>query len=162
MKFHTQTNLDPGNCWQTCVACVLDVEPEELPDQIVHDAKLEVQEDGTKKWVGPHYNTALNAYLRTHHGLAYVEVHYPKELWTVLQIRDPGLHLMTGKTVRTPVNNARHVVVGKYGEMIWDPHPSRAGLTEDVNYAFLVPYPQSWRRFVDESPCVCPRCSAGE
>lgn len=161
MKFHTQTSLEPGNCFQTAVACLLDVEPEEVPDQLVNDAKRVTHPDGSATWEGPHYVTALNAYLRTHHGLAYMEVHYPIELFThAVQLREPGYHLMTGRTVRSPVNNSRHVVVGRFGELVWDPHPSRAGLIEDVNYAFLLPFPQSWKKIPGtETPCVCPKCA---
>jgi len=163
MKYHTQTSLDPGNCWQTCIACLLDIEPEEMPSQVEHDSKKVPLPDGGFKWVGPHYITVLNAYLRTHHNLAYLEIHYPVELYSCLQIREPGLHLMTGKTIRSGTNGEqRHVVVAKFGEMIWDPHPSRAGLTEDINYSFLVPFPESWKKHdaagVTTTPCVCPKC----
>ncbi len=159
MKFHTQSNLDPGNCWQTAVACLLDLEPEDLPDQVVHDQRKEVQPDGSVKWVGPRYMPVLNTYLRVHHGLAYVEVHYPQEIYTALQVREPGLHFMIGRTVRSAENGAKHVVIGKHGELHWDPHPSRAGLTEDVSYAFLVPYPKSWEKMIEDRPCVCRACS---
>lgn len=166
MRELTQTSLDPGNCWQTCVACILDLDPESMPSQIVHDAKREPTEDGGFRWVGPHYITVLNAYLREHHGLAYLEVHYPIELFLhAVQIRESGLHLMTGRTVRSATNgNQRHVVVGERGSVRWDPHPSRAGLTEDINYAFLVPFPESWRRsdLNTKSPCVCPSCAVPE
>lgn len=157
MREHTQSNIDPGNCWQTAVACLLDVEPTELPDQTLFDRR-EVQPDGSFRYVGPYYNSALNAYLREHHGLGYVELHYPPELYTALQVREPGLHLMTGRTVRSTTNgNQRHIVVARFGELLWDPHPSRAGLLGDVNYAFLIPYPQVWRQ-ADGGSCVCPAC----
>ena len=158
---HTQTNLEPGNCWQTAVACLLEIEPEALPSQVDHDQRREEQPDGSVRWVGQSYATVLNAYLRSHWDLAYVEVHYPEEIWLVVQVQPPGWHLLTGRTVRTERNHARHVVVGRFGEVVWDPHPSRAGLTTDINHAFLVPFPASWRKTGiggAVEACVCRLC----
>lgn len=149
-----------GNCWQTAVACVLDVDPDALPAQAAYDWRR-TREDGTVER-GPGYWTPLQAYLRTHHGLAYVEMHYPPEVLACLRIADPGaLHLMTGTTVRSAaLGGLRHVVVARNGACVWDPHPSRAGLLGEVQWAFLVPYPQSWRgSTTGERPCVCPACA---
>jgi hypothetical protein len=140
---------------------MLGVEPETLPCQNAYDMKKVFEEDGSWTWKGQGYATFLNAYLRKHHGLAYVEVHYPQELYMVLDIREPGFHLMTGRTVRTPLNGSRHVVIGHRGSLHWDPHPSRAGLTNDINFAFLVPYPDAWAKNPwrgQEQECVCPSC----
>lgn len=135
MKGYTQTHLAPvGNCWQTAVACILEVDPGELPDQATHDMKLV---DG--KWTGQSYNNVLQAYLRKHHGLAYVETHLPEEALARLSVH--GHHLITGRTVRTDERGIRHCVVGRDGAVVWDPHPSRAGLTDDLRWSLLVPYP---------------------
>jgi hypothetical protein len=45
-------------------------------------------------------------------------------------MRERGYHLMVGTTVWTPVNGRHHAVVARFGEMVWDPHPSRAGLVD--------------------------------
>jgi hypothetical protein len=144
-----------GNCWQTCVACILDVDPETLPSQKVLDACTQ-QADSTVKRVGPGYNNALQSYLQHHHGLAYVELHLPREAYASLSIR--GYHMMTGTTVRSAaMDGLRHVVVGLDGQQHWDPHPSRAGLLDDIHWAMLVPYPAQWRKWGwDDMPCVCP------
>lgn len=66
MKYFTQSQLAPhGNCWQTAIACILEVEPDTLPPQSEIDT-----------W--PHevlggwgmYSNCLQGYLRKHHGLA--------------------------------------------------------------------------------------------
>lgn len=158
MKEFTQTTTGPvGNCWQTAVACLLEIEPASLPDQATHDLQLV---DGN--WIGKGYNNFLQEYLRKHHGLAYVEMHMPASALAMVAIRDPGWHLMTGETVRTPINKSRHVVVGRYGQIVWDPHPSRAGLTgDDIRYALLAPWPKEWSGPWREGiSCVCPACEA--
>lgn len=75
-----------------------------------------------------------------------------------------GLHMITGRTVRTATNGSRHVVVARRGEIVWDPHPSRAGLLDDADdgqreWSFLVPFPRSWELFTAH-PCICPQCKA--
>lgn len=101
MKEFTQTNLD--------------VDPEVLPSQAV----LEAAEKG--------YHNALNAYLEHHHGLVYAELE--DYAFSSVDVRDPGFHLLIGPTVRTtPERRIHHCVVGRYGEAVWDPHPTRAGL----------------------------------
>lgn len=159
MKEFTQTNLEPGNCWQTCVASILEVDPSELPPQEEFDL-FKIREDGTREWLpGRSYNNALQAYLRKHHGLSYVEMHTPSELLGYLDVKPGVYHMMTGRTVRTATNGSRHVVVGLSGQMVWDPHPSRAGLTDDIKWSFLIPIPADWR--VERgapNPCVCPAC----
>lgn len=162
MREYTQTNLEPGNCWQTCVACILDVEPEELPPQEKYDLR-KYHPDGTWEWLpGKSYNNVLQNYLRTHHNLAYVEMHTPSELLESLLVRPHVFHMMTGRTVRTPVNKSRHVVVGRGGQMIWDPHPSRAGLTDEIKWSFLVPFPKEWGNSpIHQDECVCRSCGGG-
>jgi hypothetical protein len=46
------------------------------------------------------------------------------------------VHLMSGLSPRGPHG---HRVVGQGGRMVWDPHPSHAGLVELWSYTFLVP-----------------------
>jgi hypothetical protein len=159
MKELTQTSLHPaGNCWQTCVACILDLDLDVMPQQAEYDWRRK-KEDGTTEY-GPSYHTALNAYLRTHHGLAYVEVTGPNELYACIQVASDAPHMITGRTIRSDAQDgARHVVVGRRGEMIWDPHPSRSGLTEEIRWAFLVPFPKQWQKSWG-SKCPCPTCMA--
>jgi len=147
MRELTQTNLEPGNCWQTAFACILDIDPELLPDQVA-------VESGQSK--ASYYN-ALQAYLREHHGLAFVNIAGP----VIRAVKVKGLHVICGPTVRSADHAGRHhCVVGRDGVAIWDPHPSRAGLLNDEAWNILLPYPEEWRRpDINESqPCICPRC----
>lgn len=159
MREFTQTTFGlQGNCWQTAVACLLDVDPVTLPDQSICDHL-----DGEGRRQPPFYGNLLQVYLKKHHRLAYVD-NFPSTLLDVLAIRDPGWHFLTGTTERsgTPGGAPRHVVVARYGKVAWDPHPSRAGLLGEIRYAFLVPRPPEWDAYVGrEDPCECPACSAG-
>ena len=155
----TQTNLNPGNCWQTAVACLLEIPPETLPDQSVCDLldKMNPEESGLLKRNAPFYQNELGAYLRKHHGLAYVSIQ--TFMLVNLTVREPGIHLMSGKTVRTSQNHQNHIVVARHGKLLWDPHPSRAGLTEVIYWSFLLPYPEEWARTtMNPSECHCPNC----
>lgn len=127
MKEFTQTNLSPGNCWQTSIACILELDPAELPDQVAIEAS------------NKSYGNAIRLWLVKNRNLYYStldETQFP-----VLRMAEPGWHLLEGETVRTPAKDIEHVVVGRYGELAWDPHPSRAGLTKVKRWGLLVPCP---------------------
>lgn len=156
---YTQTNLFPGNCWQTAIACVLEIPPENLPDQTVCDLwdMSEPEESSTRTRKEPFYQNEIGAYLRKHHGLAYVSLQ--PYMMHCLKVQSPGIHFMSGKTNRTSVLRTNHVIVAKYGNLWWDPHPSRTGLTEVIYWSFLIPYPDEWsKNLIKVSDCHCPDC----
>lgn len=139
MRELTQAHLTPhGSCWQTAVACILDVPAEALPDQHVIESRAKAE--SVENYAGHHsYTNALNAYLTKHHGLGYIQ----EPRWRVgpLGFHDPGFHLMIGPTVRTREDGdgprILHCVVGHHGVQVWDPHPSRAGLTRVISWGWL-------------------------
>lgn len=153
MKEYTQSNLLPGNCWQTAAACLLEVDPDELPDQLSVSA------------TGEHYGNALTNYLARHFDLM-TYVMYDVGLFEVFTLREPGWHLISGPTVRTPHNQSNHVVVGCHGEQYWDPHPSRALLTAVTTFTLFMPVSELRRtarkaqaeRLPGSLDCVCPKC----
>jgi hypothetical protein len=159
MRQLVQTRLGmQGNCWQTCVAMLLDVDPATMPQQF-GERTGPIDIDPAAKDARPYFTDALQRYLRKHHNLAYVEVHGPGELHQFIVPRDrQAPHMMTGRTARSDsLNGVRHVVVARAGELLWDPHPTHLGLTEELRYAFLVPWPKSWTQYGGE-PCICPAC----
>jgi hypothetical protein len=147
MRELTQTHLSPGNCLQTAIACILDLDPEVMPDQVT-------SED---------YYRVLNAYLKTHHGKLYVRL--GKWYMGALEHKAPGYHLINGFTVRSSTNGGKtHSVVGRYGEMIWDPHPSRDGLIDVMDIGIIMPFPEKdeeYQRIWSMYSCECPACVAG-
>lgn len=157
MRKLTQTNLFPiGNCWQTVVACILDIDPETMPDQ----SKLELQDEkGERKT----YHNHLQEYLAVHHDMRYVSI-WEEQFGGVLPKKDL-LYMWCGPTIRTPETGATHVVIAQNDQMVWDPHPSQAGLTKVTSWGFLLPMIPAWRETrtrMRESgsigPCQCPKC----
>lgn len=156
MKFHTQSNVEVpyGNCWQTAVACILDIDPEVMPSQAKHHER---------------YLNQLNAYLGKHHDLMYTcfHEHYWRGVLHLYGHHPSGYYCWEGETVRTPVNKSDHVVVACGDKMVWDVHPSRAGLTVVKRWGVLGAIPEeirTWReKRIEEKGdkdlmCQCPSC----
>lgn len=88
----------PGNCLQTAVACVLDLDLEEVPHFAVYkDWALRLQVFGRERGYRVRYMPPRGAV---------------------------GLGLAFGPSLR----GTTHAVVWAGGRMAWDPHPSRVGL----------------------------------
>lgn len=158
----TQSSVNPGNCWQTALACILGVQPELLPPQ----EELEALETDVLEGHG-HYGNVINGYLHKHHNLSYV---------TIQGYQTPAIralknywHVITGPTVRTADNGRYHSMVGCNGMPVWDPHPSRAGLLMDevnrLSWGVLAP-PRTFdaeklrtnRGYRLVYSCLCPAC----
>lgn len=144
---HTETAKAKGNCWQTCAASILDLPIEALPDQVdVEDA-------------GQSFNNALIAYLWKHHRMSLVVLHQ----WAMrapVCIEDV-YHIACGPTVRTSTNGVNHCVVARAGEIVWDVHPSRAGLLSVNEFQFIVPAAIDTiapKTTFGDRDCMCPAC----
>ena len=153
----TQTDVEYGNCWQTAIACILEIDPATMPDQAAIVAA------GTGAHHG--YHNPLMEYLVRHHRMAYYEL----QDWQFGAIKIAaldGYHMLVGPTVRTPMTGVHHVVVAQRGKMVWDVHPSRAGLTQAERWGILSPVPErfvlqreeSRARMPDTFRCLCPEC----
>lgn len=134
-----------GNCMAACVASILELDIRELPDVD------EVEEKGLI------FTNVLNTYLAQHHGLTYAYV--PDYL--IGGVRVPGYHVLNGPTIRTRETGIHHAVVAWDGRMVWDPHPSKAGLLEVESYSVLSPIPKraEYDWWALHQTCVCPICS---
>jgi hypothetical protein len=121
VQFLTQTNLDPGNCLQTCVACILDLPMDAVPDQLQHKNPLS-------------YLLELREFLR-------------RRRHVTLTLATPGFnqralaipeYILFGRMVG-PLGGIceEHCVVGCAGEIIWDPYPGRPGLNR-IDAAWLI------------------------
>lgn len=160
MTPYTQT---PNSCWQTVVACILDIEPALLPCQV----SLEGLAEATTEYKGvslngrtlsaKSYNNMLNAYLAKHHGMVYFEM-YPWQFGGLKVTAFDGYHGLIGPTVRTQENGSHHVVVAKDGVAVWDPHPSRSGLTKVERWGIVAPTEDEHMGWRKEMMCLCPAC----
>ena len=141
MQFHTQLilNHNPeenifGDCQRTCIACMLDKHPLEVPNF----ADNETWRDGSK------FDQVINEYLHTQ-GLSLVSIAFENQDMSGLLTAIGGLntefiYMLCGRSER----NINHVVVCQGKEIIHDPHPSNAKITlpcDDGYYwiYFLVP-----------------------
>ena len=168
----TQSSLAPyGNCWQTAVACVLEVPAAELPAQneierFAEEERARLRAEGRDwpswlSWLC--YRNSLNRYLAQHHRLLYGEVRFIYDAIEVTSFE--GHHVICGPSERTATNGGiDHCVVGRHGGVVWDPHPSRAGLTGVKEWGVLAPLPEDWEpsKMHAELPCLCPECGGLE
>lgn len=125
--FKRLTQTASHNCFQTCAAILLNVDPIQLPEQLPTNTHDE-------------YVHRLRCYLNKQYCLTYIEI--PSS-----QTPPTQLHIMIGETVRTkPENkNAWHAVIGQGGALLWDVSESRDGLTKVHAWGWLMPTPMEWR-----------------
>ena len=109
-----------GNCLQAAVASALGMKLDAVP------------RFGAFTWWEP----AARLWLRGH----WLD-------WRTVPGIPAGRSIVVGSTVRA---TGSHAVVGEGGEIVWDPHPSRAGLTEVSRSYVLERWPGDGL-----SACVC-------
>jgi hypothetical protein len=130
---HQPHNEIFGDCQRTALACLLDLEPWEVPHFVQRE-----QTGQASSW-----DEDQRAFLASR-GLHAVDVAFGGELEDVLrymQERNPGtLYILAGRSPR----GTDHAVVACGGGFEWDPHPSGGflvGPTSNGYYelTFLVP-----------------------
>lgn len=114
----------PGDCFRTALACLLDLHPEDVPH---FGLRLSWWEE-TRRW------------LLAAEGLDLAYVPADEALPRVLVDLDPETPVMVGGP--SPRGAFGHVCVGLIdGTVLWDPHPSRAGLASvDEFFVLVEPY----------------------
>jgi hypothetical protein len=133
-----------GDCQRAVIASLLD-----LPISAVPHFLQEAQGDPSIYW------EKLQAFVRSH-GFAYFTV--PARTGGAFYGYEGDVyHEISGPSPRG--NGVSHAVVGRNGEVVFDPHPSRAGLSGDSaswEYAFLVRVAQASEPLVR----YCPGCGS--
>lgn len=126
MKPVEQTVLMPpgGNCFAACMASILELPLERMPDFTPFD-------DWTVRW---------NQWLRPMN-LAIMHCSLPEDpdaLRTFRQMCMPGY---TIPAADSPRGDWLHAVVAFDGEIVWDPHPKRdmgLGVWREITYLFVI------------------------
>jgi hypothetical protein len=108
---HRQSSIDPGNCLQTCVACILDMPIDALPDQTCFNPLA--------------YAYELRYWLESRAGLRLVLAHHISERSAVAFKEYIMCGLMVGHLGGAA---EEHCVVAEGGKIVWDPYPGRPGL----------------------------------
>lgn len=146
MKFQKQT-IDHypsigkiGDCFRTCLACLLDLEVTEVPHF------LSIHYDPTSPnphLESPEMKTHIKDWLASK-GYALVEVPYqaeaeerPNRIMEHLALKDGEdmCYLLSGRSV-----NAAHVVIGRGPKILWDPSPTNSGIVAPVDGVYWISY----------------------
>jgi hypothetical protein len=104
-----------GNCFEACIASLLDMSIERIPDLAAYD------DDG--EWMG-----RLNEWL-SKMGLAYFEARIPRDEMKGFFSDKDFCHVMIGPTNR--FTDLQHAVVGRKGQLVHDPHPDGVGVLSE-------------------------------
>jgi hypothetical protein len=118
-----------GDCLRTCYACLLDLEPSQVPHfaQLAYDSKSEFGLVET-----PDETRFQNEWLLSQGYLQWTTAIRLEPYETITQALDAFVHLnqapkhMFMVTGQGP--NAAHVCIYKGADLLWDPSPSNAGL----------------------------------
>ena len=110
--YQTIVEAGNGNCMAACLASILELEIEDMPN-----------------YHGLHWFQAWQEFLLGHgYQLVIMEI--------IEGVAPKGYHLISGKSVRGDWN---HVVVGRDGVLVHDPNPDTNGLEKQVWWEVLVP-----------------------
>lgn len=104
-----------GDCHRTAIACLMDLEPEEVPHF------------GTDFEDAEKFNQRVDEYLASQF-LAQISVVYDCDLEIILKhmaTLNPNAYYLLSGTSKTGVN---HTVCALGGEIIWDPSTTDAGI----------------------------------
>jgi hypothetical protein len=146
MKFHKQTMPHVpsigkiGDCFRTVLACLLDLEVDEVP----HFHLIHWDKTAEKPWIeSPAFKKHLRNWL-TSKGYALIEIPYhseegtpPDDLMKHLASKDGEdmCYMLSGMSVVTP-----HVVICRGSKMLWDPSRENVGIIAPLEGAYWVGY----------------------
>lgn len=116
MRAFVGVNQKPNGCWMACLASLTGIPLDEFPD---------VPDDVQGRESSLH--NAVTVLLREHGW----QLH---RLWTT-DTAPRGWAISAGESPR----GLFHAVVVHDGALVWDPHPSRAGLKRMEDYEVLIP-----------------------
>lgn len=111
-----------GNCWTACIASLLGLPIEDVPDFV------QIEVDGGEDWWG-HTWRFLN-------GRGY--------LLTIVDLTDPGdgPYIQCGLSPRSPAADGKavyHAVIHEGGRLVHDPHPDGLGVVSIEDAYAVVP-----------------------
>lgn len=130
--FHNPEKGSHGDCYRTCIACILEIEPVEVPNFGVHYENNEKFFAEADKYLASQFLARVNhAFDCTLEDLLKMQNHCnPDAYW-----------ILTGRSK----NETNHCVVCLGGEIVWDPAMDDSGITgpshcEDGSKLFWAEY----------------------
>lgn len=126
----TKFGFGSGNCEAACIASILEIPLEDIPDFHGNDpTDAEAYWQNVRKWCEDKPFTIIP--------IKFSDGHDPKEF-----LKDCWV-IASGPSPRGTEEWHRHAVVWKNGKIVHDPHPSRAGLKKiDVYDMFVIKDPK--------------------
>jgi hypothetical protein len=112
---HDPANGVYGDCHRTAIACLLDLEPDQVPHFGEDFSDSEAFHHREEAWL-------------TSQDWCAVSTAYKASLADVLHVQaalNPGIYYLLGGTSRT---GCGHTVIGCGGEIVWDPSLDDAGI----------------------------------
>lgn len=116
---HSPENGVYGDCFRTCMACLLDLQPSEVPHWFQMDQSAPPDQVDAAYF-------AMRDWLRER-GYGYFTAIYQGELETVLECmayHNPGVYYMLCGSS----GSANHVVIGLGSQIVHDSNPEKPGL----------------------------------
>ena len=116
--FSDKKNGIVGNCWQACVASLLDLRLEDVP----HFCNSNSWPENYHKWLYDKNLVSIDFTINNDYQLCYL-----------------GYHIIVGHSPRHA--GILHGVIGLNGEICFDVHPDNTGLLESGRYTYTIIFP---------------------
>lgn len=123
LVLHDPENGVWGDCFRACIASLLGKRTEEVP-HFFHDGCDGFE--GTKR---------LNQFLRPM-GSCFIEFGSFDTDWFEKVAINTLHHTIIGDSPRFP--GTQHCVVGRNGQVCWDPHPNPGPLSGELTFGFII------------------------
>lgn len=107
-------NGEIGDCWRCCIAAILRVDPQDVPHFV--EASRDDPMRNTARWLRERGFLLIDA----------KNIRTPE--WDCPEAEEVPV-IACGPTMRSKAMGEHHAVILVQGELVYDPHPSRAGLT---------------------------------
>lgn len=115
-----------GDCWRCCIAAVLGLPAEEVPHFLMKDDGTHNHNDDAdaQRWLNANgYRMVIVTALGGREAIRF-------PCWNEDREKFPApIVISVGPTVRSKRRGCYHAVVTQGSDMLYDPHPSEAGLT---------------------------------
>lgn len=141
-------NGQVGDCWRCCIAAILQVPAESVPHFLKEALAQERNEDCmTQEWLNER-------------GYCLIQVE-DAIIFHTFQTPFKGIPVIeAGPTERSRGMGKHHCIVTYERKMVYDPHPSNAGLTYVAHRYLIVPLYERFHPIVNcNCGGLCPACA---
>lgn len=137
----TGTMVRPGNCYAAAVATIMDLAVDEVPNvEVLFEIEHAVWDEMMTAWLkhkgkqirwAPEYVIFHSPEVQKYHidsgWLTQENINEYEQLRSLFEER---YYFVSGKSPR----GVSHITIWKDGKMVWDPHPSRDGISLETSY----------------------------